>query len=200
MQSDEPGPLASTQERKTSASHFPGTDPARLVQVRADFIDFYVREHHRVVVFLINNGASRQAAEDAMQEAIAESWALAESGRWAEISNHRAWVRAVALRKYRRPPGPRTLPAAVLVPDLAETTDPAGFMDEVTAGTLLVREALLALPPALRAVIAFQMDGFSGPETAAYLGITAQQVRDLRKKARKILARRLAGPERRQRP
>jgi DNA-directed RNA polymerase specialized sigma24 family protein len=198
MQSDEPGPLA--QERQSSASHYPGTDPARLGQVRADFIDFYVREHHRVVVFLINNGASRQAAEDAMQEAMAESWALAESDRWTEISNHRAWVRAVALRKYRRPPGPRTLPATILVPDLAETGDSAGVVDEVATGTLLVCEALLTLPFALRAVIAFQMDGFSAPHTAAYLGITAQQVRDRRKRARKILARKLAGPERRQLP
>lgn len=198
MQPDEPGRLA--QERKSSADHYLGIDPAHQVQLRADFTDFYVREHPGFVVFLINIGASLHAAEDAMQEAMAEAWALVESGGWAEISNHRAWVRSVALRKFLRPPGPRTLPATVLVPDLPETVDPAGFMDEVAAGTLLVREALCALPHPLRAVIALQMDGFSGPETAACLGITAQQVRDRRKRARKILARKLADVERRQQP
>ena len=95
-----------------------------------------------------------------MQEAMAEAWALVESGGWAEIStigHGSARWRSASSSAAR----PRTLPATVLVPYLPETVDPAGFMDEVAAGTLLVREALCALPHPLRAVIALQMDGFS---------------------------------------
>ena len=35
--------------------------------------------------------------------------------------------------------------------------------------------------------MAFTMDGFRSPEIASQLGISSQQVRDMRKKARKLL-------------
>jgi len=57
-----------------------------------------------------------------------------------------------------------------------------------------VIDALRSLPPGPQAVMAYNQDGFTGPEIADLLGITQQQVRDRLKKARKILRRRLRAP------
>jgi DNA-directed RNA polymerase specialized sigma24 family protein len=196
MAADKPGPLAS-RRAAADPGGLPAGDLARLADGRSDFIDFYDREHHRVVVFLMHNGASRQAAEDAMQEAVADAWALVEAGRWAQVASPGAWIRVVALNKYRRSWGPRgalmVLPALDLGGVTGSAEDPADLADS----TLFVLQELRGLPAELRAIMAFQLDGFTGPETAGLLGITAQQVRDLRKKARKILRARLAREGRR---
>jgi DNA-directed RNA polymerase specialized sigma24 family protein len=190
MPASEPGPVASRREHRPAAAR--PRDLAQLAGIRAGFIDFYDREYRRVVVFLMSNGAVRQAAEDAAQEAFTDAWALTGSGKWPQVTNPPAWIRAVALRKYRRPAGPRVRPMTVPVPGFADTADPGDGLAELTAGTLAVHRALRDLPAGPRAALAFQLDGFTGPETAEQLGITAQQVRDWRKKARKILSRKLA--------
>jgi DNA-directed RNA polymerase specialized sigma24 family protein len=59
---------------------------------------------------------------------------------------------------------------------------------------MLVQDMLRGLGPRERAVMAYSLDGFKAPEIASELGLTPQQVRDARKKARKILAARLAVP------
>ncbi len=83
------------------------------MQVRTDWISFYDTHYHRVVRFVMHNGASQADAQDAAQEAFIESWALMSSdpSRWQAITGKEAWIRTVALRRYRRPPGPRRRPA-----------------------------------------------------------------------------------------
>jgi RNA polymerase sigma factor (sigma-70 family) len=170
----------------------PATDPARMAAMRANFIEFFDREYAYVVRFVMRGGqASLDAAEDAAQEAFVDAWSLAVAeplGRWSDVSDPRAWIRTVALNKHRRPPGPRRRPVIVPVSDLPETPQP-----DLTHESLFVLEALHSLDEQTRAVMAFHLDGFPGPAIAAQLGITDQQARDLLKKARKILASKLAG-------
>jgi len=168
----------------------PVADPAKMVEMRADFIEFFDREYVYVVRFVMRCGpASLHAAEDAAQEAFVDAWSLAVTpGKWSDVVDPQAWIRTVALNKYRRPPGPRRRPVIVPIPDLPETPQP-----DLTHENLLVLEALRSLDGQARAVMAFHLDGFPGPAIAAQLGITDQQARDLLKKARKILAADLAG-------
>ena len=51
------------------------------------------------------NGACLQDAQDAVQEAFTASWTLMDSDpdRWLAVSGKEAWIRVVALRRYRRP-------------------------------------------------------------------------------------------------
>jgi RNA polymerase sigma factor (sigma-70 family) len=172
----------------------PVLDAARMAGMRADFIEFYDEEYLGVVRFLMRCGASPAAAEDAAQEAFVEAWArIAPTATWAEIASPRAWIRAVAHRRYRRPAGPRRTPPAEPVPDVPETACTGASHADLTNETLLVLDALRSLKPDAQAVMAFHLDGFTGPEIAAQLAIPAQQERDLLKQARKTLARHLAG-------
>lgn len=93
-----------------------------MAEVRAGFLEFFDREYLRVVRFVMRCGASFQDAEDAAQEAFAEAWALTEPPcKWAAVDDPQGWIRAVAVRRYLRPPGPRNRPAIVPVPDVPET-------------------------------------------------------------------------------
>jgi RNA polymerase sigma factor (sigma-70 family) len=166
----------------------------RMAHVRDSLLDFFDHESIYVVRFVMRCGASLHEAEDAVQEAFIDAWALtAPPCRWAEVVDPRGWIRTVALRKFRRPPGPRKRPISVSVADLPEIPQLGTSHAELTDGTLLVLDALRSLDPKMQAVMAFHLDGFSGPEIAVELGITHQKVRDLLKKARKILAGQLAG-------
>jgi DNA-directed RNA polymerase specialized sigma24 family protein len=71
---------------------------------------------------------------------------------------------------------------------------------DLSIGTMQVIEALRLLEPELQAVMAFDLDGFTAAEAGLYLGLTDQQVRDRRKKARKLLADRLGVMETVRRP
>jgi RNA polymerase sigma-70 factor (ECF subfamily) len=180
----------------------PTPPPGSLVQVRAEWIDFYDTHYHRVVRFLVLNGASRDDAQDAAQEAFIESWNLLarDPGRWQAVTGKAAWIRTVALRRHRRPPGPRRRPltAGNEIPDLPA---PGPGHDELTAQAQLVLQALQTLDEEARAVMTLDMDGIPAADTAAALGITPQRVRDVRKKARTALKQELAGntaPGRRQ--
>ena len=171
-------------------------DPAldtRVAEARADYVDFYDGEYHPVVRFVMRCGASMPAAEDAAQEAFIDAWVLtARPDKWAQVTDRSGWIRRVALLKYIRPPGPRRRVLAVLVPDIPETAQPSAGHDDLASGTSAVLDALRGLDFLPRAVMAFHLDGFSGPEIAVQLGITQQQARDQLKKARKILAAKLA--------
>jgi RNA polymerase sigma-70 factor (ECF subfamily) len=180
----------------------PGPLPGSLVQVRAEWTDFYDTHYHRVVRFVILNGATRAQAEDAAQEAFLESWDLLvkDPDRWQAVTGKAAWIRTVALRRHRRPPGPRRSPliAGTELPD--RPADSPG-LDVLTVETQFVLWALQALDEEARTVMAFDMDGIPAADTAVTLGITQQRVRDVRKKARAALKKLLAGtttPGRRQ--
>ncbi len=164
------------------------------MQVRTDWISFYDTHYHRVVRFVMHNGASQADAQDAAQEAFIESWALMSSDpdRWQAITGKEAWIRAVALRRYRRPPGPRRRPliAGDEIPDLPA---PEPGHEELTVQAQLVLQALRALDEEARTVMAFDLDDIPAADIARELDITQQRVRDVKKKARTILKQELAG-------
>jgi DNA-directed RNA polymerase specialized sigma24 family protein len=176
--------------------------PGSMMQVRAEWIEFYDAQYHRVVRFLMLNGASKADAQDAVHEAFIESWDLLakDPERWRAVKGKAAWIRTVALRRYKRPPGPRWRPltGGNEIPDLP-VAGPGH--DELTVQAQLVLRALRALGEEARAVIAFDMDEIPAADIAAALGITAQRIRDIRKTARAALKKELAGitaPGRRQ--
>ena len=180
-----PAPLIRQRARGESVS---------LWQVRAEWISFYDTEYHQVIGFMMKNGASLQDAQDAAQEAFAESWDLMQTrpGTWRAIANQRAWIRTVALRKYRRPPGPRIRPQLAPGPEIPELPAHEPEPGELTVQTQAVLHALRCLDEEARPVMAFRLDEFSTEEIAAALGIAEQRVRDIMKKARRDLKRILA--------
>jgi RNA polymerase sigma factor (sigma-70 family) len=169
-----------------------GSVASRKAAELSVFMDFYDREYHLVVRFVMNCGASLAAAEDAAQEAFLDAWKLmSAAGKWVTVDDPRRWIRAVALNKYRRPPGFRKAPPTILHPVVEDTEDTQVSLVDVSASTLHVIDALRSLEPELQAVMAFDLEGFTAAEAGRYLGLTDQQVRDRRKKARKILAGKL---------
>lgn len=165
------------------------------------FVEFYDREYHLVVRFIMNCGASLTAAEDAAQEAFLDGWQLMSSAqKWTAVVDPRGWIRAVALNKYKRPPGRRQPPLAIVHAAMADTEGPSISPADLSVSTMQVVDALRSLEPELQAVMAFDLDGFTAAEAGRYLGLTDQQVRDRRKKARKILAGRLGVMESVRRP
>ena len=179
----------------------PVADTARMAAVRDRFFDFFDAELVPVVRFLMRCGANLHDAEDAAQEAFTDAWVLmGREGKWAEVAEPRGWIRKVALRKYQRPPGRRRRLQTVPVADMFELRHHDVGKDDVAAETLVVLDTLRRLDPPLPTVMAFHLNGFSAVEIGAQLGMTAQHVRDLIKKARRVLRRELAGipdPERR---
>ena len=95
---------------------------ASLLQVRADWIRFYDAHYHPVIGFVMKNGASLDDAQDAAQEAFTASWQLMHTrpDTWLAITSKPAWIRTVALRAYRRPPGPRRCPPIATVTDMPD--------------------------------------------------------------------------------
>jgi DNA-directed RNA polymerase specialized sigma24 family protein len=158
------------------------------MKVRAEWIDFYDAHFLRVVRFVMHNGGSREEARDAAQEAFTESWDLMHKapGKWQAIERKDAWIRTVALRRYRRPAGLRVRPreASGGTPDLPV---PGPGHEELTVQAQMVLAALRVLDPVPRAVMAFDLDDIPPPVIALELDLTQQQVRDMRKKARVVL-------------
>jgi RNA polymerase sigma-70 factor (ECF subfamily) len=179
-----------TVRAKSSA---PPSETTKIIDVREGFIKFYDAEYYPVVRFVMRRGASLQRAEEAVQEAFSQAWEhYVLPGTWEQaIANPRAWIRTVAFNCYRRPPGRRTRPEIVLVPEFPDLPDETDSFADLSLETLSVLDALRSLDPELRAVMAFRLDGFTAVEIGGQLGIDPQKVRDRLKKARKILARKL---------
>jgi RNA polymerase sigma-70 factor (ECF subfamily) len=177
-----------------SFTSLPAAGPARLATARADWVGFFDAHYHRVVRFVMLGGACLEEAQDAAQEAFAESWALmtADLARWQAVTNPAAWIRVVALRKYRRPPGPRKRPLLYAGCEIPDQPHPGPGPEELTVQAQLVRDTLRSLDDEARAVMAFSLDGFSASDIAGAVGITEQRARDVRKKARAVLKRELA--------
>lgn len=189
----EPG-LASGPDIVEAKCSEQASEGTTIIDVRERFIAFYDREYHQVVRFCMRCGADLQAAEDATQEAFREAWErYVLPGRWDEdIILPDAWIRTVAYRYYKRPPGPRLRPLVILMPDYPDSLDNPNNTDGLSVETLTVLEALDSLDSELRAVMAFHLDRFTAKEIGVQIGIEdPQKVRDLLKKARKILAARL---------
>jgi DNA-directed RNA polymerase specialized sigma24 family protein len=146
------------------------------------------------VRFVMLDGASLEEAQDAAHEAFTESWTLmaTDPAKWLAITNQPAWIRTVALRKYRRPPGPRIRPLLAAGAEIPDLPCPRPGPGETTVETQLVLQALRNIDEEARAVMAFGLDDFTTAEIAGALGITEQRVRDVRKKARAALKRALA--------
>jgi RNA polymerase sigma factor (sigma-70 family) len=159
--------------------------------MREGFLDFVQSEYHLVVRFVIFNGADEHQAMDAAQDAFVEAWDRLhrKPEQWAEIRNHRAWIRTVALRRYRRPPDRRREPPSLLTADPPGTSWEGPDPGELTAQTQWVLQALRSLPPDVAAVMAFHIDGFRPVDIAAELDMTDQKVRDVLKSGRRLLAR-----------
>src|ERR1017187_1411112 len=169
------------------------TDGGRTAEIRADWLTFYDSEYLPVVRFVMRCGASLQAAEDAVQDAFVDAWALtARADAWLAITEPRGWIPRVALRKYQRPPGKHRRLAAVPIGNFPEITQPGHNHADLTDQTMFVITALRRLEPEQQAAMAFYLDGFTGPQIASQLGITDQKARDLLKAARRVLSRELA--------
>jgi len=194
------GPEPASQSPSYASLQVPA--PGSVVQMRADWISFYDTHYHRVVRFVMHNGASQADAQDAAQEAFIESWALMSSdpSRWQAITSKEAWIRTVALRRYRRPPGPRRRPPTA-GEEIRDLPAPGPGHEELTVQVQLVLWALRTLDEEARTVMAFDLDDVPAADIAHELDITQQRVRDVKKKARTALMQELAGnptPGRRQ--
>jgi RNA polymerase sigma-70 factor (ECF subfamily) len=161
--------------------------------MREEFLNLVNSEYQLLVRFVMFNGADQHQAMDAAQDAFVEAWDRLHwrPEQWAEIRDHRAWIRTVALRRYRRPPDRRREPPTVVTADPPATPWQGPDPGELTAQTQRVLEALHSLPPDVAEVMAYRIDGFRPVEIAAELGMTDQKVRDVLKRGRKLLAKML---------
>ena len=71
MTNDDHGPESVGLSPSFASAQAPA--PGSLVQMRAAWIDFYDAHYHRVVRFVMQNGACLDDARDAAQEAFVES-------------------------------------------------------------------------------------------------------------------------------
>lgn len=192
MTPDDPRPTPAGQFPKFG--RFRQGEDASLVAMRSAWIDFYDAEYERVVRFLMRTGACWDDARDAAQDAFLESWALmtCRPKAWEQIINPRAWIRTVAWRKHRRPPGSRRRLHLAVGADLPDLPQPGPEVGEWTAQTQAVTQALAGLNEDERMVMTFRMDGFTFADIAAELGINEQEARHLARRARAALKRTLA--------
>jgi len=142
MTTDDHGPESVGLSPSFASAQAPA--PGSLADMRAAWIDFYDAHYRRVARFVMQNGACLDDARDAVQEAFVESWTLLSSdpAKWEAITNKMAWIRMVALRRYRRPPGPRKRPRLARdaeIPDLPYLGPDPG---ELTVQTQMVLQAL----------------------------------------------------------
>ena len=152
------------------------------------FIAFYDREYHLVVRFIMNCGAGLTAAEDAAQDAFLM---LGSSCR----SHESGWMGGSA----RMDPGVRQeIPASLRTPSATADYRALGYggyrrsqVDPVDL-SVSAMQVMGACQPRTRASGCYgvDLDGFT-EQKQSLPRPDDQQVRDRRKKARKILASRL---------
>jgi DNA-directed RNA polymerase specialized sigma24 family protein len=161
--------------------------------MRTQWIAFYDAEWALVIRFVMKAGpAGLEDARDAAQEAFVESWRemVARPDEWSQV-NQRGWIRTVAIRRFRRPPGPHCRPRiepGVTMPDLPEPSVEPG---EHTVQVHTVLEALCCLNPFEREVMAFLTDGFRLVDIPGLVDLTEQKTRDIARSARTKLKRHL---------
>ncbi|QXJ25756.1 sigma-70 family RNA polymerase sigma factor [Actinomadura graeca] len=157
---------------------------ATMAAMRQVFVGFFDAEYHPVVRFVMRFGAGLPDAQDAAQQAFLQVWNNMRRREWDEITNQRAWVRTVALRRYRARPGTRIeIPLGPHIDLPQPGTGHAELTDQARDALALLRR----LDPDCREVIALALDDIPAADIAAALGISQQKVRDLRKKTRKQL-------------
>ncbi|WP_328442733.1 hypothetical protein [Amycolatopsis sp. NBC_00438] len=162
--------------------------------MRAQWIAFYDAEWALVIRFVMKAGpASLEDARDAAQEAFVESWRemATRPDEWSGV-NSRGWIRTVALRRFRRPPGPRRRP--LIEPGVAMPNLPAPPVEpgEYTVQVHTVLDALSRLEPIEQEVMAFLTDGFRLIDIAGLVDLTEQKTRDVARSARAKLKCHLA--------
>jgi DNA-directed RNA polymerase specialized sigma24 family protein len=170
----------------------PNPDEPSPEEVARTALDaLYAEDFAGVVQFVMYNGSTLQDAQDAANEAFLEAHKSVANGTWHQVESPGGWVRNVALRRWRRPPHSRK---SVFADPIADPHGPSvgHHPQELADETLDVLAALRRLEPAPRAVIAFDMDGYSVAETAKALGMSYVSVTRLRAKAKADLRRYLA--------
>ncbi|GAA2610753.1 RNA polymerase sigma factor [Paractinoplanes durhamensis] len=154
--------------------------------VAAEFADFYRAFMPRLVVFLRYQGASLNDAADLAQEAMIKAYAY-----WPTIEIPRAWTKRVASRLYGR------RLAAVDEEPVAEVPERESLLTIEDVAEWEQRRDILrildGLPFRQRQVLAWTLDGHTPAEIAEELRLPSETVRANLYKARKAVARRLAG-------
>ncbi|MCU7726445.1 sigma-70 family RNA polymerase sigma factor [Actinoplanes sp. KI2] len=152
------------------------------------FDEFFRRSAARIVLFLIKIGASREEAEDSVQEAMASAYL-----KWHEIDHPEAWVRLVAERNFIAA-AERARSASFKAvrggwcADRGQTdVDLTEFDEEQRVVLSLIR----SLPYQQRRAMAWYYDGFEVREIATRLGKSEATVRSHLRHARHQLRRKL---------
>lgn len=145
------------------------------------------REHAAVVRFLVWCGCPPQDSTDAAQEAFLEAWRLMamRPDKWAKVASPERWLRSVALRKWKRPPGPRHRVPETPVAEFPEQP----VVTEHDSAFTIVWRALQSQDETTRIVWSLTRDGFSRKEIGELLGISEQRVTDILKKVRRAVER-----------
>lgn len=147
-------------------------------ETEREFTEFVAQRTHSLLRVAYALTGDQHAAEDLLQTAFAKAFT-----RWPRIRGEaEPYVRRILYHDHvsgwrRRRTRPEALYAAVPEPPSATGTGWPGDDPGDTALRLLLREALLALPPRQRAVLVLRyLDDLSTEETAQVLGCRAGTV------------------------
>jgi RNA polymerase sigma-70 factor (ECF subfamily) len=152
----------------------------------------FMREHHAAVRrSLLAFGGSEADADDALQETFISAWRSAST--YTGGANARGWLYAIARNAVRhqvrrRVGEPEHLESIECLAEQAGWGDIAAPDTESLARETL-RDALQRLPVEEREVLTLrELDGFSGEETAALLGLTLPAMKSRLHRSRLHLA------------
>lgn len=165
-----------------------------LVGMREDFLELCEQQHAQVVAFMMRCGATLADAQDATQEAFCAAWSelTTHPERWRSVDKPAGWIRDVAVKRWRRPPGSRRRVPELPVGELPDRSNPSAEVDGMTALTITVQHVLANFDETARIVWAYHRDGFANVEIAQWLDMDAQKVTDVLKKTRSTLRLALA--------
>jgi len=152
--------------------------PLRSNEV-SSFASFFRGRFGRTAVLLVAMGASRDDADDCVQEAMILAWK-----RWDTIRDPATWVNTVAVRRYWRLARRRQQEVSLdeTVPEPADA-DLGIFTDEQQQVLRLLRQ----LPAQQRNVAALFYDGTATEEIAELVGVSPATVRSHLRHARATL-------------
>ena len=150
-------------------------------QVDEDFSAFYRANIRTLVGFLINHGASMQAATDIAQGTMTDAYR-----RWADITHPKAWVHKAASRALAREVASVEEPVEVVPEPSSLLPRPDGIAEWEAQHDAL--PLLRSLPPRQRQIMAWTLTDFTPSDIADHLGLPAETVRANLKKARHAAA------------